>query len=192
MKTILLFILVLLVSCGGGGDSTRTVSFYGDSITSGTHSADPNRWSPATWSPSPVQHIAQLAGVQGIDYSHDGASSADATIHPDASTIAVIRFGVADSVRGMAPDAFAANITRLVGQARAQGKDVILTGLTHAASVDTQPLDNVMRERAQALGVRFVDVRALGPGALADALHPGEDYSRRIGEAIAQELRTIP
>jgi hypothetical protein len=194
MRCLFLLLYMALAACGGGGSTTPAApvaAFYGDSITSGTHSSDPAAWVPAQWSPSPVQHIAALANVAALDYSYNGASSADAHIAADASTLVVIRFGVADQVRGMDAQSFGVNITRLVGEARALGKAVLLTGLPHAATVDTQPIDAVMRERAQALGVPFVDVRELpfAPGDLADPLHPAESYSRRIGAAIAAQIR---
>ncbi len=167
------------------------VAFYGDSITTGTHSAEPFDWLPAGWHPSPVRHMAQLAGFEPVDYSYDGASSADASIKDDDSTLVVIRYGVADTVHGLTPATFAANITRLVGEARAKGKRVLLTGLTHAGDVDTAPLDAAMRECAMSLGVPFVDVHALpfGHGDLADGIHPAEGYSRRVGEAVAAAIR---
>lgn len=189
MKTLLTLFLTLLTSCGGG-EPMLVVSFYGDSITSGTHSSDPVVWSPAVWAPTPVQHFAALAGVQANDHSQNGASIADANIANDGAELAVIRFGVADQVRAMASPVFAAHVDRLVAQARALDQQVLLTGLPHAASVDTAALDAVIRERAAALGVPFVDIRALpfGPGDLADPLHPSEDYSRRIGAAIAAQI----
>lgn len=194
MRMILAAVMAaFLCACGGGSSAPAVVAFYGDSITSGTHSADYNVWTPAVWSPTPVEHIAQIAGIRAVDYSYNGASAADAAIRADTSRLVVIRFGVADTVHGLTPAQFAGHITRLVDGARSQGKAVILTGLPHAAAVDTGPLDAVMRERAQALGVPFVDVRALafGPGDLADALHPGEVYSRRIGQAVAEVIKAV-
>ncbi len=192
MRWFLTLIAVVLSACGGGSSPT-VVAFYGDSITSGTHSSDYNVWTPAAWSPTPVQHITSLAGVEALDYSYSGASSKDARIRGDGSALVVIRFGVADTVHGLGAEQFAAQITRLVAEARALGKGVLLTGLPHAASVDTQPLDAALREMATALSVPFVDIYALPftPADLADALHPGEDYSRRIGQAVADAIRGL-
>lgn len=196
-RTLLMGLLPLVAACGGGGGSLSqatdyTVAFYGDSITSGTHSSDPVVWTPETWSPTPVQHIAALANVLAYDYSYNGASAADAVVKADSSDLVVIRFGVADSVRKMLTVTFASNIDRLVAEARGLNKAVLLTGLPHAASVDTAPFDEVMRGRAAVLGVPFVDVHALPfsirPSDLADPLHPGEAYSRRIGVAIAEAI----
>jgi lysophospholipase L1-like esterase len=172
---------------------TFVVAFYGDSITHGTHSANPDFWVPEGWDPTPVQHMAALGGFTALDYSSDGASSADAAIRDDASDLVVIRFGVADTVYRLTPAQFAQNITRLVGEAQALGKRVLLTGLTRARDVDTAPLDAVMRECAARLRVPFVDVQALPfePGDLADGLHPGERYSRRVGEAITRSIGDI-
>jgi lysophospholipase L1-like esterase len=167
--------------------SAPVVAFYGDSITTGTHSAEPFDWLPAGWHPSPVRHIAQLANIAPVDYSYDGASSMDAAIKADESTLVVIRFGVADTVHGLTPAQFGENIARLVAEARALGKRVLLTGLTHAGDVDTAPLDRAMRECAKSLGIAFADVHALpfGDGDLADGIHPAEGYSRRVGELVA-------
>jgi hypothetical protein len=170
--------------------STPVVAFYGDSITTGTHSAEPFDWLPAGWHPSPVAHMAQLAGFTPIDYSYDGASSKDATIKPDDSGIVVIRYGVADTVHGLTSEQFASNIRRLIAEARALGKRVLLTGCTHAGDVDTSLLDRVMRECAASEDVAFVDVHALpfGDGDLADGIHPAEGYSRRVGEKVAAAI----
>ena len=192
-KTIVLTLLLSLVACGGGGGvEKRVVAFYGDSITEGTHSAKYDEWFPERWLPTPVEHIAALANIIGIDYSVNGASSVDAVIKQDNSSIVVIRFGVADTVRNMSPEVFRTAITRLVAEARAHGKRVILTGLTHTADKDTSVLNRVMQECANSLGVEFIDIYSLpfSPTTdLADTLHPAEGYSRRIGEEIAKYLK---
>lgn len=187
--------LAALAGCGGGAPEAApapVAAVYGDSISSGTHSTDYFTWQPAVWSPTPVAHIAALAGAEAIDYSYNGASCLQASIRNDTSTLVVIRFGVADTVYGTTPEVFGSHITRLVGEARALGKRVLLTGLTHTAADDTAPLNAVMRECAQALGVPFVDVYAIPFNAatdLADPLHPGEGYSRRVGEVVAGAIR---
>lgn len=181
----------LLAACGGAA-SPPIVAFYGDSITSGTHSSDYHVWTPAVWSPTPVQHIAALAGLErAINHSYDGASISDARIFDDGADTVVIRYGVADLVHRMSAPVFLANITRLVVEARAAGARPVLTGLPHAAAVDTREFDAILRERADTLGVLFVEIYSLpfGPADLADSLHPAEGYSRRIGEAIASAIR---
>jgi lysophospholipase L1-like esterase len=190
MKLFIAALAALLAcACGGGSSALTVVSFYGDSITTGTHFTDAGK---EVWSPTPVQYIAQLAGITAHDYSRDGMGSDEATIASDDAQIVVIRFGVADAVHGMTPDVFASNITRLVGEARALGKRPLLTGLPHATWVDTAALDNTMRERAQALAVPFVDVHALVFDPTtdpADTLHPALGYSQRIGAAVAAAIR---
>lgn len=196
----------LMSACGGGGDPPKptpapvklpVVAFYGDSITDGTHSSDFIVWTPTKWSPTPVETIRMLLGfapTQVIDYSYSGAASTDAKIADDASTIVVIRFGVADAVRGLLPVEFGKNISRLITEARALGKQVLLTGLTHAASADTLPWNLMMASVANLYEVPFVDVYALpfDPAVdLADPLHPSESYSHRIGAVIADKLHTM-
>lgn len=190
---ILLLFVALLSGCGGGEIATKhplVVSFYGDSITSGTHSAKYDEWIPAQWDISPVQYISIISGIRGIDYSANGANAADASIKPDNSDIVVIRFGVADAYHGTSPADFSTQITRLVGEARAMRKLVILSGLPKNAFNNTGALDVVMRERATALGVPFVDVFSLDYSIadLADPLHPGENYSQRIGLMVAKKI----
>ena len=195
MTKIFLFIVALFISgCGGGGNMLPkmmpVVALYGDSITSGTHSEKYDEWIPTQWAVSPAQYIASIAGVRYFDYSENGANAADASIKPDNSDIVVIRFGVADAYHGTLPADFSTQITRLVGEARAMRKLVILSGLPKNAFNNTGALDVVMRERATALGVPFVDVFSLDYSIadLADPLHPGENYSQRIGLMVAKKI----
>ena len=190
---ILLLFTALFSGCGGGNaaiEKVPVVAFYGDSITSGTHSAKYEEWIPVQWSISPVQYISSISGIRGIDYSANGANAADASIKPDSSDIVVIRFGVADAYHGTSPADFSKQITRLVGEARALRKLVILSGLPKNAFNNTEALDVVMRERATALGAPFVDVFSLDYSIadLADPLHPGENYSQRIGLMVAKKI----
>lgn len=197
MTKIFLFIVALFISgCGGGNMPPKmmpVVALYGDSITSGTHSEKYDEWIPTQWAVSPAQYIASIAGVRYFDYSANGANAADASIKPDNSDIVVIRFGVADAYHGTQPDDFAKSITRLVAEARAAGKLVILTGLTHNAFNNTGPLNEVMRERAASLCIPFVDVYSLAysPSDLADPLHPGLEYSERIGKLVSAKILEI-
>ena len=192
-RMLLATLLLLLAACGGGGTvEKRVVAFYGDSITEGTHSAKYNEWLPERWLPTPVEHIASLADIVAIDYSVNGGSSRNAFIKSDNASIVVIRFGVADTVYKLTPEVFGENITRMVAEARSFGKRVVLTGLPHTADLDTSVLNTVMKERALALNVGFVDIYSLPFDAttdLADTLHPAEGYSRRIGEVVAKYLK---
>lgn len=191
MKRLMLLISLLLAACGGG-TSKPVVAFYGDSITYGTHSADYNVWTPVRWNPSPVEHIAALADIEALDYSVDGSSAVGARLRSDNSSVVVIRYGVADRVRDIHPETFKAGITSLVNEAKSKGKRVILTGLPHTAGLDTSALNYIMMECAVALNVEFIDIHSLPFDAatdLADAIHPAEGYSRRIGETIAKYLK---
>lgn len=193
MKFLLFPLLLLLASCGGGDGiaGPTVVAFYGDSITTGTRSTSRTEWSPVTPVPSIVQQIGSIAHVDVIDYSVNGASAVDWHVHDDASSVVVIRYGVANSVYGTSSAAFSDAITRLITEARALGKTPVLTGLPYADVVDTGPLDDVMRERSHSLGVRFVDLRALPYDSTidsADGLHPSAVYAERIIRLIAEAL----
>jgi len=182
----------LLPACGGSGaDTPVTVSFYGDSVTTGTHSADYDVWLPERWSPTPVEVISGLTGTAALDYSKDGASALGASIHDDGSHISVIRFGVADTVYGTFPDVFAAHIQRLVKESQVLYQLALLVGLTHTMDGRAKTLDAVVRRCAADLRVPFVDVHALpfhGRSDMADAIHPGACYSRRASHAIAASI----
>ena len=196
IRRILLYAAVLLSGCGGGDITSKqapVVAFYGDSITSGTHSTKYDEWIPAQWDVSPVQYISSLAGIHGIDYSANGSSAVDANIKADDSSITVIRFGVADSAHNTPTDAFSKAITRLVCEARAYGKTVVITGLSRNAFDNTGRLNDIMRERAATLNTPFVDVYSLeySNSDLADPLHPGLDYSKRIGKLVSSKLLEV-
>jgi lysophospholipase L1-like esterase len=190
----------LLPACGGGGSAgagERTVAFYGDSITSGTHSRDYDIWQPVRWSPSPVEAIdAQLQAWSAIDYSRDGLLAHEARIAADESALVVLRFGVADTIVGTPPARFRAAVAGLIAQARAQNKRVILVGLPHTATPGaTAPLDAVLGHLATEWSLPFVDLQALpfNPATdLADPIHPGQAYSERIGAAVAAAIRSMP
>jgi len=188
-------------ACGGGGSaapaSVRTVAFYGDSITSGTHSSDYSVWLPVRWEPTPVQAIdAALPTWAAIDYSRDGLRASEAVILPDESDLVVLRLGVADTVVGTAPARFRAAVGGLIAQARAQGKGVLIAGLPHTATPGaTAALDAVLRQLASEWGLPFVDVQSLPFDAasdLADPTHPALGYSRRIGELVTSAIRSMP
>jgi hypothetical protein len=199
MRLIFIFLLALLTACGGGGSSApkRIAAIYGDSISSGTHSTDYATWRPAVWSPTPVQHIAQLAGVTALDYSYDGARAQDNRIAADGAELVVLRYGVADMIRGTDLQAWLLEVARLVAEARARGASVLITGLPHTAPpiAPTAAWDAALHQLASDLGVPFVDVQSLpfDPGTdLADPTHPGEAYSRRIGVLVAAAIRSMP
>jgi acyl-CoA thioesterase-1 len=193
----IIFIL-MLAACGGGGAAAggpgpREVAIYGDSINTGTHSTSYTTWQPAVWSPTPAQHIAQLAGVVALDYSQDGGRAQDARIHPDGAQLVVLRYGVADLVRGTDLQAWLLEVARLVAEARARGAGVLITGLPHTAPpiAPTAAWDAALRRLAGDLGVPFVDVQSLAfdpAHDLADPTHPAQGYSRRIGAAVAAAI----
>ncbi len=214
-----------LAGCGGGGASAEPVhasapvrvSFYGDSITSGTIKT------PAGWlNPRPVARITELAGgaLQGVDYSLGGATVQDArdgtpgmpfgpfaqAILADTSPVIVIRYATANALRfaDRLPE-YERALTDMVGQARAAGKTVVLAGSTHIAapmpglSADDsrQVLANVdafeaaTRTVAQRTQVPFVDLRAVpfaGAADMADDVHPNQQYSDRLSAHLARAL----
>lgn len=194
--TTILFIL-FLAACGGGDPApNRVVAIYGDSVVTGRHGVDYLRYMPGNWSPTPVERIAeQLPGWTVIDAGRDGARAQDVSIAPGADLV-VLSYGVTDTRRSTTSAEFGAAVAALVAQARAQGAQVLIVGLPHTSVPGyTSRLDGELRRQAAALGVRFVDVQALpfvAPHDLADSIFPSEGYSRRIGELVADAIRSTP
>jgi hypothetical protein len=115
-------------------------------------------------------------------------------IKASAADTVVIRYGGADALRGTPLAAFERDLGALAALARVTGKRVLLVGVIETASHDTDAYDLAVERTADAMGLAFVDVRAVPfalPDDLADGVHPAQAWSDRITAAIVRHLRPL-
>lgn len=114
MKYITLALIALLTACGGGeADDRRAfqpqVSFYGDSLT--------------------YDRTADITDHKflAVNYAKWGESSF-APLH-ELTPVVVLRYGMADAIRGIAPETTVANLLRLKDMLQANGVTPIIVGM---------------------------------------------------------------
>lgn len=218
-----------LAACGGGAVATAPscaaplalVSFWGDSTHSGGFARTPQEAGGGYLSPRPTARVVQqLAGAAlGIDRSIPGwgieaqAGGWASTMAMDPAAVAVLRFGGADTLGTITPEAFAATLDAMVDVAQRAGKRVVLAGIIYlarrpewqepigmtAAIVTAMQsrraeLNTAVRAVATRRALPFADIGALpfDPLAdIADAVHPAQGYSDRCADAIAACLKPL-
>jgi hypothetical protein len=198
-KRVFLLFVLLLASCGGGGDRAPVVAFYGDSLTSGHLQGAPGRRLDVT----PPERLQQLLGdrAQVRGFAEPGATPAAAIagselqpVLPFAQHLAeirpavvVLRYGGVGAVWGDDVDQVAGEIRELVRLARSTGAQVVIAGLTRQTDWDArlQLFDDMLRRVATECGVPFADTRALPIGEYADAVHPAQAYADAMVVVIA-------
>ena len=208
----------LCAGCGGGGappvapppqaDAQQVVEFYGDSLTFGSI-AGPSGELTRLGVP-PVRRAQELLGDAAlcVDLSLPGATVADALagvammpfgrfadhVAATAAQTLVIRYGGADAIRGTPLPDFERDLSALVTLAQAAGKTVWLVGVINTPGGETDAYDLAVERTADALGLGFVDVRAVPfafPDDLADGVHPAQAWSDRLTAAIVRHLKTL-
>jgi hypothetical protein len=184
------------------------IEWYGDSLTFGSI-AGPGGELTRLPVP-PVRRAQELLGDTAlcVDLSLPGATVADALagvammpfgafgqhIRASAADTVVIRYGGADAIRGTPLPDFERDLSALVTLAQAAHKRVLLAGVIATTSGVTDDFDLAVERTADALGVGFVDVRAVPhtlPDDLADAVHPAQAWSDRTTAAIVRHLRPL-
>ncbi len=202
----------LCAGCGGGdapAPAPHVIEWYGDSLTFGSI-AGPGGELTRLPVP-PVRRAQELLGDTAlcVDLSLPGATVADALagvammpfgafgqhIRASAADTVVIRYGGADAIRGTPLPDFERDLSALVTLAQAAGKTVWLVGVIATPTGVTDDFDLAVERTADALGVGFVDVRAVPyafPDDLADAVHPAQAWSDRLTAAIVRPLQPQP
>lgn len=174
-SSLLATIGAVVVACGGGLEPTdaeadtttrRTrpaqVAFYGDSLT--------------------VGRVLQIAGgaFLAADYAVWGQGSFAPLNPTDRAPVALIRYGMADSIRQMTPAETVANVTALAAHVRAQGRRPLIVGMPCLDS-------DLGAATAQALrAVQDVDVTpGCGPvPRTTDGIHPTAEEHARMDAII--------
>lgn len=154
-----------LVGCGGG-DAPVVVAFYGDSITAGR-----------TQDIAAGQFVAQ-------DFARP-AQNSDAPLSPhDRSTITVLRYGMADIVHRIPPEATRLHLLALVAQIQLLGRVPVVVNVSRTDDG---------RERATNAAIAditTIDVTDI-EGATVDGIHPTDEYHAALNARIRERLRAL-
>lgn len=168
-----------------------SVELYGDSILHGGYLGDKRLREP------PAAALRRLRPrYRVVDRSVNGetasARSASFAGEERSGRIVVIEHGLNDAMQGLPLDA---SLRTMVAHARAEGRHVVLTGLSRTltgAQVRAQG-DAVVRRVARELAVPFADWGSVPvhPTEMADILHPAQAYSSRLVEHLVRVLDSV-
>jgi hypothetical protein len=205
----------LCAGCGGGEapepkppePNLRVIEFYGDSLTFGSI-AGPSGELTRLAVP-PVRRAQELLGASAlcVDLSLPGATVRDALdgvnmmpfgrfadhVAATSAQTLVIRYGGADALRGTPLPDFERDLSALVRLAQSAGKTVLMVGVIATTTGVTDDFDLAVERTADAMGLGFVDVRAVPfafPDDLADGVHPAQAWSDRLTAAIVRHLNS--
>lgn len=168
-----------------------SVELYGDSILHGGYLGDLRLQEP------PAEALRRLRPrYRVIDRSVNGetASARSASFASEARSgrIVVIEHGLNDAMQGLPLEA---SLRAMVTKARAEGRHVVLTGLSRTlVGADVRLLgDATVRRVARDLAVPFADWGSVPvhPTEMADILHPAQAYSARLVEHLVRVLDTV-
>ncbi len=178
------------------------VLFLGTSLTAGL-GVDPD-----SAYPSVVQRLARDAAldIDVINGGLSGETSAGALRRADwvltqRVAILVIETGANDGLRGLDPDTTAANITALIGKARARqpGAAIVLMQMEAPPNLGpayTRRFHALFAQVAKATGVRLLPFLLEGVGGKADlnqddGIHPNPEGARRVAANVFRGLRAV-
>ncbi len=182
--------------------SRPRVLFLGTSLTAGL-GVDPD-----SAYPSVVQRLARDAAldIDVINGGLSGETSAGALRRADwvltqRVAILVIETGANDGLRGLDPDTTAANITALIGKARARqpGAAIVLMQMEAPPNLGpayTRRFHALFAQVAKATGVRLLPFLLEGVGGKADlnqddGIHPNPEGARRVAANVFRGLRAV-
>lgn len=162
-----LILAALLCACGGGdAPADKIVAFYGDSITAGR-----------------AQDIA--AGAFAVqDFARPAQTSATPLSADDRSAITVLRYGMADIVHRIPPEATRLHLLALVAQIQLLGRVPVVVNVSRADDG---------RERATNAAIAditTIDVTDI-EGATVDGIHPTDEYHAALNARIRERLRAL-
>ena len=178
------------------------VLFLGTSLTAGL-GVDPD-----SSYPSVVQRLAKDArlDIDVINGGLSGETSAGALRRAEwllsqRVAVLVIETGANDGLRGLDPDTTAANITALIGKARARqpGAAIVLMQMEAPPNLGpryTRRFHAVFAEVAAATGVRLLPFLLEGVGGKPDlnqddGIHPNPEGARRVAANVFKSLRPV-
>jgi acyl-CoA thioesterase-1 len=184
------------------GTARPRVLLLGTSLTAGL-GVDPDSAFPAV-----IQRLANEAGfhVDVINGGLSGETSAGALRRADwllsqPVAVLVIETGANDGLRGLDPDSTAANITALIGKARARqpGAAIILVqmeALPNMGPAYTRRFHALYAQVARTTGVRLLPFLLDGVGGKPelnqdDGVHPNPEGARRVAANVFKTLRPV-
>lgn len=194
--------LGLLLSVAAIAAETKTVLFFGDSITAG-YGLDPDEAYPAL-----VQEKADKAGipVRVVNAGLSGETTSGGLRRLDwvlrqRVDVFVIELGGNDGLRGIAPDVTRANLETMVDRVRKKFPDavVMLAGMqmpTNMGAQHTQAFARIYPEVAKNTGCVLIPFLLEGVGGmpelnLPDGIHPTAKGHEMIAETVWKYLEPV-
>lgn len=172
-------------------EAVCSVELYGDSILHGGYLGDRRLQEP------PADALRRLRPrYRVVDRTVNGetasARSASFASEERVGRIVVIEHGLNDAMQGLPLESA---LRAMVAKARAEGRHVVLTGLSRTltgAEVRAQG-DAAVRRVARDMAVPFADWGSVPVRAaeMADILHPAQAYSGRLVEHLVKVLDTV-
>lgn len=206
-----------LTACGGGGGGSAappfflpgaaapspapqdppkpapicTVDLYGDSIMYGGYALTLRLSTPPA---AALRALRPAYTVVDRSANGDTITMRSMTFNNEARSgrIVVIEQGINDTGQGWPIEAL---LTGMVEYVKAEGRTPVLTGLTRQFTPvkGRDEYDATIRRVADATGAAFADWGSvpLNEGELADGLHPGQEYSARLVQRLAETLDEV-
>lgn len=167
MRAAILILCVALGACGGGDSpGQKVVSFYGDSITAGR-----------------TKDIA--AGLFEVqDFARPAQNSDTPLSKDDRSTITVLRYGMADVVHQIPPEATRLHLLLLVAQIRLLGRVPVVVNVSRTDDGREQATNAAIRD------ITTIDVTDI-EGSTVDGIHPDDQYHAALNARIRERLSAL-
>ncbi|HYC71272.1 MAG TPA: arylesterase [Opitutaceae bacterium] len=202
-RRFLLAFLALALPVLGLAADTRTILFFGDSLTAG-YGLDPDE--PAY--PALIQQRIEEAGLNwrvvnaGLsgDTTAAGLRRLDWVLRQRVD-ILVLELGGNDGLRGIPPDLSRANLQSMIDRARARYPDctVVLAGMLLPPNMGEEyrgAFARIYPELAERNRTPFIPFLLEGVGGipelnLADGIHPNADGHRIVADNVWKVLSTL-
>jgi acyl-CoA thioesterase-1 len=182
--------------------ATKTVLFYGDSLTAG-YGLDPDEAYPAL--------IQKKLAAEGLDWRVVNAGLSGETtagglrrldwILRQSVDVFVIELGGNDGLRGLAPEVTRKNLQEMIDRIRAKNPRVVLVlaGMqipTNMGPVYAEAFARIYPDLAQANQVALIPFLLEGVGGipelnLPDGIHPTAAGHRIVAETVWKHLRPL-
>lgn len=201
--------VVMCTACGGGGEGTESggvpgygntvsgpetssqpcsVVLYGDSIMAGQNPA-------GSLAETPAQALKRMRPTWSIeDRSRSGTSAAQlAALFPNDPRTAravVLEHGINDLILGMSP---VESLRSVVDYAKAEGRKVVLTGLSQQTRVDAArwgAAADGIAQIAKTASVTYADWPSV-TGSTVDGTHPNQQFSNDLVTQLASALDKV-